>query len=574
MEDRIKNIFRLGFYIMFGFVPFVLSSCINESDVIADGDVSKAVVNLTFNIERQTNVTRSLSSSDDSENRIDSIAILIFNKGGNLIGNIFETYSTSKTSSFSVSVPCRVSDSCTVCAVANAPETLFTDVNTLAGFNDLYTVITTANDLGNSNHIVMFGKNTDVSVTSGGISTSISLMRLAAKVTFNITTSNGFVVTGYRLCHVPMSSRVIKSDSSDYNPSGVYGDLDKVTGLSVSSVNPVFYMYENLAGTKTGAMSFAERNVSNAAAKASYVVIDTRDTTTSDLYSYTVYLGGTSNDDYTNYNILRNYVYTYTINILGADTIDVRVKKIEPQIGDIYYSDGTWSSTLEKTKKPVGIVFSTTTSTTDYNNGFTHGYVMALKNAASVVAWCTSSAAYYQTQLQTTLTNTVALEESNWDGLTETNVIRGVSDYNQTNYPACYYAINYSAVLPLSGTSGWYLPSIGQWYLIVKNLGGVTTAPTLSSTSTPNYGYWTNTTKDFSISTASAINTYLNKAGSSNVEMIDCNLSTTRWYWCSSECSSVYASIMGFDSGGSLYLNYTYKTYTITNNRVRAVLAF
>jgi hypothetical protein len=556
-----RNIFRLGFYIILGFIPFVLFSCINENDVIAENNVSKAVVNLTFKTERQENVTRSLSSSDDSENRIDCIAILVFDSNGNLIGNLFETYSTAKTSSFSASVPCRISDGCTVCAVANAPETLFTDINTLAGFNDLYTAITTADDLDNGDHIIMFGKQAEVSVTSGGISTTISLKRLAAKVTFNIAVSNGFVVTGYQLCHVPMSSRVTEADNSNYNPSAVYDDLNKVTGLSADSVRPTFYMYENLAGTNTGAMSFAERNASNAAANASYLVIYTQNTSFGGNYTYTVYLGGTSNDDYTNYNILRNYGYTYTINISGADILDVRVEEINPQIGDIYYSDGTWSSTLDESKTPVGIIFSMATSTTDYNNGFTHGYVMALKNAASVVTWCSSSAAYYQTQLQTTLTNTAALEESNWDGLTETNAISGASDYNQTNYPACYYAIDYSAALPSSGTSGWYLPSMGQWYLIVKNLGGVT--------STPNNGYWTGT----SINAVSAINTYLNKAGSSNVETIDCT-SETRWYWCSSEYSSVYASIMNFDSIGYLGLNCTNKTYAGTGSRVRAVLAF
>jgi hypothetical protein len=543
-----RNIFRLGFYILFCPFIFVLSSCINESDVITDRDVSKAVVNLTFKTERQENVTRSLSSSDDSENRIDCISILVFDSNGNLIGNLFETYSTAKTSSFSASVPCRISDGCTVCAVANAPETLFTDINTLAGFNDLYTEITTADDLDNGDHIIMFGKQTEVSVTSGGVSTTISLKRLTAKVTFNIAASNGFVVTGYQLCHVPMSSRVTEADSSDYNPSAVYDDLTKVTGLSADSVRPTFYMYENLAGTKTGAMSFAERNASNAAANASYLVIYTQNTSFGGEYTYTVYLGGTSNDDYTNYNILRNCGYTYTINISGADILDVRVEEINPQIGDIYYSDGTWSSTLDVLKTPVGIIFSTTTSTTDYNNGFTHGYVMALKNASTSCAW--GSANTYTS----TVTTDISAILTDYDGYTYTTL--------ESSCAAASAAKGYTGATAPAGTSGWYLPSIGQWFQICVNLGG-RDGSSSGYIDVDTYIYWSGQ----SFACATAINSTLSDVGSENYDAF----AIGQYYWNSSEYSSSYAYVARFDSGGNVGLISSSKT---DSHYVRAVLAF
>lgn len=573
MESKIKNIFRLGFYIILILISFVLSSCTNDSDDLAVGKMSKAVVNLTFNTEGQGNVTRSLSSSDDSENRVDRIAVLIFDSDGNLIGNIFKEYSTAQTSSFSVSVPCLVSQGCTVCAVANVAETVFTEINTLADFNNLYRTITTPDDLYNSDYMVMFGKETGLSVTSTGISTNISLKRLAAKITFAINTSNDFIVTGYRLCHVPMSSRINDADGSTYNPSTVFGDFTKVKDLSATSVNPVFYMYENLAGTKTGANSFAERNASNAAANASYFVIDTKNTSTNTPYIFTVYLGGDSNHDYTNYSILRNYNYTYTINISGVDTLDVRITEIKPHIGDIYYSDGTWSSTLDESKTPIGIIFSTKTSVTDYSKGYIHGYAMALKDATSNVAWCSSSAGYVSVPLHSLASNSVELEESNCDGFTETNRIRSTSDFSETNYPACYYAVNYITALPSKGTSGWYLPSVGQWYLIVKNLGGVTIAASpayLLPTDIHYYAAW----RDISFSTADAINSYLNKAGSSHVDAIECNTSTIRWYWSSSEFSEIYANILYFDKTGGLGLGYSEKYIPVEVNRVRPVIAF
>lgn len=537
---------------MFCPLVFALSSCINESDVIAENNASEAVVNLTFKTESQTNFTRSMSSTTDSENRIDCIAVLIFDSNGNLIGNIFEKYSTAKTSSFSASVPCRVSDKCTVCAVTNAPETLFTDVNTLTDFNNLYTAITTADDLDNGDNLIMFGRQTGVSVTGSGVSTEISLKRLAAKVTFNITASNGFVVTGYRLCHVPMSSRVIEADSSNYNPSAVYGVSDYVGAQLSGSVNPVFYMYESLAGTKTGAMSFSERNASNAATNASYLVIDAKDTaSTHNMYAYTVYLGGTSNSDYINYNILRNCNYTYAVNILGADTVDVRVE-LKPQIGDIYYSDGTWSSTLDNKKTPVGIIFSTTTSTKDYNKGYTHGYAMALKNASTSCIWGSTDTAYTSTAI-----TDISTVLTDYNGYTYTNL--------ESSCTAASAAKGYTGATAPIGTSGWYLPSIGQWFQICVNLGGMNGSSSgyIDSGSLIS---WSNQAS----TCAEAINSVLSNAGSGNYDVFA--LDDQQYYWSSSEYSSIYAYKADFSSDyGNMRLN-DYKKNVV--GYVRPVVAF
>lgn len=42
------------------------------------------------------------------------------------------------------------------------------------------------------------------------------------------------------------------------------------------------------------------------------------------------------------------------------------------------------------------------------------------------------------------------------------------------NFPPFDAARNYSVPLPLKRTSGWYLPSIGQWVDVIQNLGQVT----------------------------------------------------------------------------------------------------
>jgi hypothetical protein len=233
--------------------------------------------------------------------------------------------------------------------------------------------------------------------------------------------------------------------------------------------------------------------------------------------------------------------------------------------GNYYYNDGSWGTSATPTdgRTAIGVVFSNQTSTADKAYGWTHGYAMALANAASAVAWSTNTS----TQEFTTEINTVVLMESDMDGYSHTQTIKNKSGYSSTTYPPFYYALNYqSTVAAPTGTnnSGWYLPSIGQWYTIIKNLGGITRAVDVNNTT---WGYWSSV----SITAATAINAYLSAAGG---ETIDCNSSTNRWFWSSSEWSASIACNMYFASVGDLRLRYANKSFTDTDLRVRAVLAF
>ena len=55
------------------------------------------------------------------------------------------------------------------------------------------------------------------------------------------------------------------------------------------------------------------------------------------------------------------------------------------------------------------------------------------------------------------------------DGYLYSNIIYG----SGIKYEAFEAAQKYSALLPLGKTSGWYLPSVGQWVEIIENLGQV-----------------------------------------------------------------------------------------------------
>lgn len=117
----------------------------------------------------------------------------------------------------------------------------------------------------------------------------------------------------------------------------------------------------------------------------------------------------------------------------------------------------------------IGIVFSNMTSKKDQLAGYKRGYVMALKNAASKIAWGIAGDAG--------LSKVATLGDfiKNLDGYSDCQIIKNKTDY-QTNYPAFYKAMNYAVELPTDvPTSGWYLPSIGQLSAIFYNLTELTT---------------------------------------------------------------------------------------------------
>lgn len=145
-------------------------------------------------------------------------------------------------------------------------------------------------------------------------------------------------------------------------------------------------------------------------------------------------------------------------------------------IGDYYLSDGSVIPNVTTNKylldKAIGVIFTTSTSTIDKGHGWTHGYAMALKNAAKNIMWGPNT-------VDTPIPNIYSEADikNSMDGYTETHLINSTYTLSPTNYPVFYYALNYNVATP-KGSSGWYLPSIGQWYNIIVNLGKVSTTST------------------------------------------------------------------------------------------------
>ena len=179
--------------------------------------------------------------------------------------------------------------------------------------------------------------------------------------------------------------------------------------------------------------------------------------------------------------------------------------------GDILMSDGTVISADEvasSTADPIGIVYTTDpTRIGEYTKqalgGTATGLALALKNAS----YGTKSNGYYESMWSVYassdtyvdvegIENTTLVKDAylDYDGYYNSMTVWGLTDYMPTsatdetyepsdgvytNYPAFYYAQQYNNTVPVPTasskikTTGWYLPTQGEWYDILSNIGQI-----------------------------------------------------------------------------------------------------
>lgn len=243
--------------------------------------------------------------------------------------------------------------------------------------------------------------------------------------------------------------------------------------------------------------------------------------------------------------------------------------------GDYLLEDGSIipNGTTNKylLSKAIAVIFSTSTSTIDKGYGWTHGYAMALKNTANNTVWSTRKDQIFNVS---TDINTIALYESDMDGYSHSQTIKNIPDYI-TAYPALNAAFTYN-VAPPNNTSGWYLPSVGQWFLILKNLGGITWTLDYDAGS---YGYWnsqhtdptTGSNTNPAIIAANGINRYLRPVSDTTIPTNAINL-----FWSSSEYSNDRTCSISFGTStdGYLFLSSTLKTDTSSSFKIYSAIAF
>ena len=175
-------------------------------------------------------------------------------------------------------------------------------------------------------------------------------------------------------------------------------------------------------------------------------------------------------------------------------TCTVTVVYVAPKIGDYYYSDGTWSdgglvsieadglNPVWAATKPapiagktvVGIVCQTDENRIaagDKENGYTHGYVMALKNAHGPDKTTT----YWSADMEFSCLKAAKLA-STWyghlKGYEDTMTVQTTYGENINMMPAFDWTLNDFPLTAPASSSGWFLPSTGQLWDLVANFCG------------------------------------------------------------------------------------------------------
>lgn len=187
-----------------------------------------------------------------------------------------------------------------------------------------------------------------------------------------------------------------------------------------------------------------------------------------------------------NTTLTRNTKYTITRDIIYG-----------PQLGDPFWSDGTYGrmNHTDQDARIVGIVvyvnhgFSdpdkaaiddaiTEKRIVDGQELFGHGLVMALHNAAEGVQWSSSTGKQCTDNYVTTPRGTIAA--ANLSGLNNTNSIISTLGGTTAASRAQTYDVpvvkekevtENGATVTKKVTSGWFLPSIGQWMYTISRDG-------------------------------------------------------------------------------------------------------
>lgn len=273
----------------------------------------------------------------------------------------------------------------------------------------------------------------------------------------------------------------------------------------------------------------------------------------------------------------------------SGSTEDI-IANADPKIGDYFYSDGTWSDGgLRKSadgrikiaspkpapvltnpntgaaRKVVGIVFQT-----DWNRigakekeklggeGYVHGLVMAIKKAATGVTWGIAM------DMWMTKCQTKAQNYNDINGYGNCEHVR--SGFYFSNCPAIKAAYDYNTTCPVpQTTTGWYLPSSGQWWDIILNLGACAAlADEKEQTSSDSDNFTWNGQGDV----LGALDKWMEKIA---IEDKDVFSGKQGLYWSSSECEYVFYARYWYvyDNIVNCYIG-----QRTSNFDVRPVLAF
>lgn len=244
--------------------------------------------------------------------------------------------------------------------------------------------------------------------------------------------------------------------------------------------------------------------------------------------------------------------------------VTVKAPVIPANVGDYYYSDGTWSTELDASKELVGLVFYTGDVTAEDpvlaqdHSDCTHGLVISLNNTSQIgAAWQVNFG-----DGSTSVSDWVSANLNGYAPMSDT--------YNMTGYSNTKALEAYNSAMPENAagiisdltafreahqapasSSGWYIPSASEWAVISA---GDYDGDALTLASAVNL---------------ELINGMLEKIeGADKIEGFDMGIMVLPGtFWSSTEMNATQGA--GFVTSGSMV-----PTGKAEINKIRAILAF
>lgn len=276
---------------------------------------------------------------------------------------------------------------------------------------------------------------------------------------------------------------------------------------------------------------------------------------------------------------------TAAANGVGTGTAKIKATKVDNYytmaVGDIYYSDGAItkpkpddiSAARANGKTPIGVIgYLGNNKWTESGTGSGYGghaLVLCLKNIGSNgttdmgqgYRWYSNNEDCQRTKVDTGDKIRGSSDKDYGSGYKETKVLVAKG----SAFEAANAAKNYTSLpAPTNKCTGWFLPSAGQYYAVMSQLGGG-----IKPDNWEINEFFENMT-----TVSGNINAALSKVGSN--QYTEFFQGTNTWAWTSSEFSSTYAVIIdsgvdGDKGSGSV----RFGLYTKTGqNPVRPFLAF
>lgn len=290
----------------------VCSSCQSEEGGMEDLDMEEGLP-ATIRVEVQGEEQADFVTRTVNESVISDLHILVYNSAGELIGQKYQTGSST------VTINTRSATGCTIYAVANTGKADLFKGYTMHKESYLKSMVyslTNWDDLNKGTNLPMTGSMKSVNIKTGTqtLSAKLVLTRMVAKVVLNIKVqeSSGITITNYSVKNIPARSYYVARVSEDAVQAATaahWKESGVITTSGATSVSKTFYMFENRRGTKTISAQ-KDKTTANAPANATCVVI--HGLVGSIAVTWTVYLGENNTNDF---NIKRNSYYTYNITL-------------------------------------------------------------------------------------------------------------------------------------------------------------------------------------------------------------------------------------------------------------------